>query len=138
MVNGVQCSDSSSLRAIRRKLQVGSRTLSESFMSSMCVLLVLLNIPNLAAPFQAELAIDTNITVANTHDVVEDAHAMLAGTHTVVADTHTMVSDIHRSVLTERDCISGKTHPVRATCHPLITKCLLYLRLKPGQGYRTL
>jgi hypothetical protein len=87
---------------------------------------------NLTAPFQTELAIDTNLVVTDTHVVVADtqvtvadtrvavtdAQKAIAGTHTVVADTHTMVADIHRSVLTGREGTSSKNNSVSTTCHP--------------------
>ena len=48
--NVMQCSDSSSRRAIRRRLWFGRRNLSGSFMSSMCVRLLLSDIPELSGP----------------------------------------------------------------------------------------
>jgi hypothetical protein len=59
---------------------------------------------NLAAPFQTELAIDTNMTVTDTK--------------TMVTNTETMVADMHRNMLTERECASGKNHSVGATFYP--------------------
>jgi hypothetical protein len=50
---------------------------------------------NSAAPFQTELAIDTNITVTDTK--------------TVVTDTNTMVADLHRNLLAEREGASVGT-----------------------------
>jgi hypothetical protein len=61
-------------------------------------------------PIQTELAINTNMILADTHTMVADTHTMVADTHTMVADTHTMVADIHRNVLTGR----GTDDPVSA------------------------
>jgi hypothetical protein len=69
---------------------------------------------NLAAPFQTELAIDTNMTVTDTK--------------TIVTDTKTMI----RSMLTEREGSSGKNHSVGTTFYPSTTECLPSLRIEPG------
>jgi hypothetical protein len=66
---------------------------------------------NSAAPFQTELAIDTNITVT---------------------DTNTMVADLHRNLLTEREGASGQNRSVGTICYPSTTECLLPPRLEPG------
>jgi hypothetical protein len=80
---------------------------------------------SLPAPFQTELAIDTNMVVTDTNLVVTD-------THVVVTDTHTLVADIHRSVLTGHEGASGHNDSVGATFHPSTTECLPSPRLKPG------
>jgi hypothetical protein len=54
---------------------------------------------HLAAAFQTELAIDTNMAVTDTKTIAMD-------TKTVVTDTQTML----RNMLTEREGASGKTH----------------------------
>ena len=51
--------------------------------------------------YQAELAINTHVTVSGTHNVVSN-------THIVVSDTHTMVSDIHRSIVHGQEGGDGK------------------------------
>jgi hypothetical protein len=101
---------------------------------------------NLTAPFQTELAIDTNLVVTDTHVVVADTQVVVADTrvavadarravadtqkavagtqtvvtdtHTVVTDTNTMVADIHRSVLTGREGTSSNNRLVGVICHP--------------------
>ena len=86
---------------------------------------------DLTAPFQTELAIDTNIVVTDTHAVVTDAHMMVSDTRTVVTDTQTVVTkiekkvaDMHRDVLAGREGASGQNNSVCATCHSQITDCL--------------
>jgi hypothetical protein len=69
---------------------------------------------NLSAPFQTELAIDTNMTVTDTK--------------TIVTDTQTMI----RNMLTEREGDSGKNHSVGTTFYPSTTECLPSLRIEPG------
>ena len=73
---------------------------------------------NSGAPFQTELAIDTNMAVADTH--------------VVVTDTQTMVADIHRSVLMGQEGTSGKNNTVGVTCYPSRTDFLPWPRLKLG------
>jgi hypothetical protein len=87
---------------------------------------------NLAAPFQTELAIDTNMTVTDTKTIVTDAKTIVTDTKTivtdtktiatdtktVVTDTQTMVADIHRNMLTEREGASGKNNSVGTTFYP--------------------
>ena len=92
-----------------------------------------------SAPFQTELAIDTNIVVTDTHAVVTDAHVVVSDTHTVVTDTQTVVTkiekkvaDIHRDVLAGREGSSGQNNSVCATGHPQTTGCLSLPRLKSG------
>ena len=70
---------------------------------------------NLTAPFQTELAIDTNIAVAGTHAVVTNTHTVVTDTHTAVADTRTMVADIHRSVLAGQDDTQTRSGTLNAT-----------------------
>jgi ATP-dependent protease HslVU (ClpYQ) peptidase subunit len=105
----------------------------------MCVRWAYWAFANLTAPFQTELAIDTNLVVTDTQVVVADtqvavtdtrmavadtrmavtdAQKAIAGTHTVVADTHTMVADIHRSVLTGREGTTDENHPVGTNWRP--------------------
>ena len=88
---------------------------------------------NSPVPFQTELAIDTNIVVANTQTAVADTRLAVADAHAVVADTHTMVADIHRSVLTGQEGNSGQKHSVGAICRTLTADFLPSHRLKPGQ-----
>jgi hypothetical protein len=76
---------------------------------------------NLTAPFQTELAIDTNMTVTDTKTIAID-------TKTVVTDTQTML----RNMLTEREGDSGKNHSVGSTFYPSTTECLQSLRIEPG------
>jgi hypothetical protein len=80
--------------------------------------------------FQTELAINTNVAVAdvchdvmNTNNIVSDVrhnvantHNMVSGirnvvsdTHSVVSDSHIVISDIHRTITSERNTpkISG-------------------------------
>jgi hypothetical protein len=64
---------------------------------------------NPAAPFQTELAIDTNITVTDTK--------------TVVTDTNTMVADLHRNLLAEWEGVSGQNRSVGTICYPSTTEC---------------
>jgi hypothetical protein len=66
---------------------------------------------SLAASFQTELAIDTNMTVT---------------------DTNTMVADIHRNLLTERDGASGRNREVGTICYPSTTEYLPFPRHEPG------
>ena len=88
---------------------------------------------NSTALFQTELAIDTNMVVGDTHEVVAETRVVVADTHTAVADTRTMVADIHRSVLTgQNGTTSDKNLSVGVICYPLDTRCLPLSRLKPG------
>jgi hypothetical protein len=66
---------------------------------------------NSVAPFQTELAIDTNMTVT---------------------DTNIMVADIHRNMLTEREGASGQTCSVGTTFYPSTTECLPSFRIGSG------
>jgi hypothetical protein len=83
---------------------------------------------NLGIPFQTELAIDTNIrvadtqtTVTNTQTMVADTKTTVTNTETMVADTkmtvtntQTMVADMHRNMLTGQKSTSDS---VGATCY---------------------
>jgi hypothetical protein len=117
---------------------------------------------NLGVPFQVELAIDTNMRVADTQAMVVDARmtisntqttvtntetmvaetqttvantqTMVADTHTTVTSTQTMVADMHRNMLTEQKT-TGQNNSVGATCYLRTTECLLSPRFKPGQRY---
>jgi hypothetical protein len=80
---------------------------------------------NLAAPFQTELAIDTNMTVTDTKTVVTD-------TKTVVTDTNTMVAGMYRNMVTEREGASGKKHSVGTIYYPSTTDCSPSPRLESG------
>jgi hypothetical protein len=115
--NGAQSCGSSSRRATRTRLSLGTRTLSGSFTYSMCVQWFLLRIRELSNPFQTELAIDTNIRVADTQVTVTNTQIMVADTRTTVADTRTMVADMHRNMLTGQKGASGQTNSVGATCY---------------------
>jgi hypothetical protein len=64
-----------------------------------------------SAPYQTELAIDTNIAVT---------------------DTQAMVVDMHRNMLTDRESASGKHLSVGTIFYPSITECLPFPRLEPG------
>jgi hypothetical protein len=66
---------------------------------------------NLAAPFQTELAIDTNMTVT---------------------DTNTMVAGMYRNMVTEREGASGRNHSVGTIYYPSTTDCSPSPRLEPG------
>ena len=128
-------------------MRLGSRTLSEFFTSSTCVHSVLLSTCEFNRPFQTELAIDTNIVVANTNTVVENTQAVVTGTQRTVADTRVVVADtqtvvtkiekkvedIHRDVLAGRGDASGQNGSVGVTFHPQTADCLSLPRLKPGQ-----
>ena len=106
-VNEMQPPDSSSRRAIRTRLLLGSKTLSGSFTSSTFVQSVCWPFANSAVPFQIELVIDI----------------------------HMMVADVHQNMLTGQESPSGQHHSVGAT-RSSITECLPPSRLKPGQRYR--
>jgi hypothetical protein len=56
-----------------------------------------LGIRELSSPFQTELAIDTNIAVA---------------------DTHTMVKDIRQNMLASQESASRQSHSVGVICYP--------------------
>jgi hypothetical protein len=83
---------------------------------------------NLAAPFQTELAIDTNMTVTDTKTIATDTNTMVMDTKTVVTDTQAML----RNMLTEQEGASGKNHSVGTTVYPSTTEYLPSLRIKPG------
>jgi hypothetical protein len=87
---------------------------------------------NLAAAFQTELAIDTNMAVTDTKTIATDTKTIATDTKTVVTDTQTMVADIHRNLLTEREGASGKNHSVGPTFYPSTIECLQSLRIEPG------
>ena len=93
---------------------------------------VLLGTCELSSTFQTELAIDTNITVANTHMVVEDTHAVVADTQTAVTKIEKKVADMHRDVLAGREGASGQNNSVSTTGHPQTTYYLSCVRLKSG------
>jgi hypothetical protein len=116
--NGAQSCGSSSLRATRIRLSLGTRTSSGSFTYSMCVQWFQLGIRELSNHFQTELAIDTNIRVADTQVTVTNTQVMVADTRTTVADTRTMVADMHRNMLTGQKDASGKTNSVSASYYP--------------------
>jgi hypothetical protein len=80
---------------------------------------------NSAAPFQTELAIDTNMTVTDTKTIVTD-------TKTMMTETKTMVADMHRTMLTEREGVSGGIHSVGTTFYPSTTECLPSPRVESG------
>jgi hypothetical protein len=104
------------------------------------------SLANLTAPFQTELAIDTNMTVTDTKTIVTDTKTIAkdtktiatdtktiaTDTKTVVTDTQTMVTDMHRNMLMEREGASGKNHSVGSTFYPSIIECLPSLRIEPG------
>jgi hypothetical protein len=73
--------------------------------------------PRTYQPIQTELAIDTNIRVADTQTMVADARMTVTNTQTVVADTQTMVADIHRNMLAGQKDDSGRNQSVGATCY---------------------
>ena len=54
---------------------------------------------------QTELAINTHVTVSNTHAIVSE----LGGG---VTSTRAMVSDIHRTIVQDREGSGGKHSPV--------------------------
>jgi hypothetical protein len=66
---------------------------------------------NSAAPFQTELAVDTNMTVT---------------------DTNTMVAGMYRNMVTEREGASGKNNSVSPIRYPSKTNCSPSPRLEPG------
>ena len=95
-------------------------------MYSTCVRLVPLGNRKLSDTFQAELAIDTNIRVADTQTVVTDTRMTVANTQTAVTETRTMVADtqatvsnteamvadIHRNILTGQNSASVQNNCV--------------------------
>jgi hypothetical protein len=78
------------------------------------------------APFQTELAIDTNIrvavtqtmvadtrmTVANSQTMIANTQAAIADAQTTVANTQTMVADIHRNMLAGQKGDSSQNNSV--------------------------
>ena len=64
--------------------------------------------------FQTELAIDTNIRVANTEINVTNTQTIVANTEIKVTNTQTMVADIHQK-LTGQKSVSGQNDSVGAT-----------------------
>ena len=92
------------------------------------------------APFQTELAIDTNMRVADTQRVVANTQLTVTNTQLTVTNTQlavtntqTMVADIHRNMLTGQKGTSDQDRHVGATCYPLVTEYLPFPRLRPGQ-----
>jgi hypothetical protein len=80
---------------------------------------------NLGDPFQTELAIDTNMRVANTQTMVADARIAVKNTETIVTDTQTtvtntetMVADIHRNMFMGQKGASSQSHLVGVNCYP--------------------
>ena len=61
--------------------------------------------------FQAELLVNTHLTVQDTHSMVQD-------THSTVADTHLMVADIHRNVLATQAGPDGQNPLVSTGLYP--------------------
>jgi hypothetical protein len=53
---------------------------------------------NLAAPLQTELAIDTNVRVADTQTMVADTRTTITNTQTIVADTQMTVTNTQTMV----------------------------------------
>jgi hypothetical protein len=90
---------------------------------------------NLAAPFQTELAIDTNMAVTDTKTIVTDTKTIATDTKTIAMDTNTVVTDTQtmlRNVLKEREGASGKNHSVGTTSYPSTIECSPSLRIEPG------
>ena len=85
----------------------------------MLISFVLLGTYEFMSFFQTELAIDTNIVVANTHTVVANTNAVVANTHTVVEDTHAVVADTHTAVADTR-VIVADTHTVVGDTHTAV------------------
>ena len=87
---------------------------------------------SLTTCFQTELAIDTNATgsdthnivsgtqiiVSDTHNVVSDTHNVVSDTRNVLSDTHNIVSDIHRAVVKHQEPSDGGDLSV-SNHHPL-------------------
>ena len=57
---------------------------------------------SLTAPFQTELAIDTNVIVTGTHQEVADIHEEVTNMHREVTDMHQDVLAIKEGVLDEQ------------------------------------
>jgi hypothetical protein len=67
---------------------------------------------SLTIGFQTELAIDTNVAVSGTYNIVSDVHKIVSGTHNIVSDTHNVVSDIRRIVAKQHEASDGQDRPV--------------------------
>ena len=65
---------------------------------------------------------DTHLTVPDTHSTVKDTHLTVKDTHLTVADTHSMVADIHRNVLAVHASSDGQNLPVSTGLCPPITE----------------
>ena len=65
---------------------------------------------------------DTHSTVKDTHSTVKDTHLTVKDTHLTVADTHSMVADIHRNVLAVHASSDGQNLPVSTGLCPPITE----------------
>ena len=135
--NGVLSFGSSSQRAIRTKSLLGTGTSSGSFTSSTCVQSIPLKTGN-SPPFQTELAIDTNIRVANTQTMVADTKITVANTETIVADTQVTVTNIETKVANmHQDMLAGRgqNNSVGKSCSLSTAEYLPFCRLKPGQRH---
>ena len=91
-------SGSSFQKPIRIRFLPGIRTFSGSFTSSTCVHLVQLEVRELSIPFQTELAIDTNIRVADTQTMVANTQTAVTNSQMVLTDTKTTVTNIEKTV----------------------------------------
>jgi len=84
----------STQKMIRRRSSPGGRISTGSFSCSTCVpsflVQLLLNILS-----QAELAIDTHVTVTKTHALVSDVHRGVENINSTVSDVHYDVENIH-------------------------------------------
>ena len=71
---------------------------------------------------QAELLMNTHLTVADTHSAVKDTHSTVKDTHLTVVDTHSMVADLHRNVLAVQASSDGQNLPVSTGLYPPTTE----------------
>ena len=64
-------------------------------------------VASLIIHFQTELAIDTNATGSDTHNIVSGTQAIVSDTHNVVSDTNNIVSEIYRAVVKNQEASDG-------------------------------
>ena len=64
------------------------------------------------APFQTELAIDTNIRVADTQTMVEDTKMTVTDTQVTVTNIEKRVADMHRDMLVGQKGAPGQNNSV--------------------------
>ena len=84
--------------------------------------------PPLIVSFQAELALNTNLTVSDIRHEVANTHNIVSDTHHDVLTTKTIVSDAHCDILNTQTIVSDvcqdvtNTHTVVSNTHAIVSE----------------